>query len=95
MSATTRTGTADPAAVKYDFVRDIDGVEVRLPSLSYLRPGLIRRIRKLGDVDALYTLLELVLPSDALAAVDDMNPDDYRLFLDAWRAHSGVNLGES
>ncbi|MGN2635338.1 hypothetical protein ACTD5D_03905 [Nocardia takedensis] len=85
----------DSGPVKDKFVRVIDGVEVSLPSLSYLRPGLIRRIRKLGDVDALYTLLELELSPQALAVVDEMDPEDYREFLDAWREHSGVNLGES
>lgn len=84
-----------PITVKDDFVVEVGGVEVHLPSLSYLKPGLIRRIRRLGDVDAMYTLLELVLPAESLAALDDMDPDAYHDLLEAWRAHSGVNLGES
>ncbi|MEV0356367.1 hypothetical protein AB0H71_09920 [Nocardia sp. NPDC050697] len=86
---------AKPVTVKDEFVHRVNGTEVRLPSLSYLKPGLIRRIRRLGDVDAMYTLLELVLPADVLAVIDDMEPDDYHVLLDAWRTHSGVNLGES
>ncbi|MEU2256171.1 hypothetical protein ABZ540_23665 [Nocardia xishanensis] len=84
-----------PFTVKDEFVHRVHDVEVRLPSLSYLKPGLIRRIRRLGDVDAMYTLLELTLPAEALAAIDDMDPDEYHALLDAWRTHSGVNLGES
>lgn len=85
--------------VKDDYVHTIgvgsDATEVRLPSLAYLKPGVIRRIRRLGDVDAMYTLMEMVLSTDALEAIDDMDPDDYEAMLDAWREHSGVTLGES
>ncbi|WP_156371279.1 hypothetical protein [Nocardia arizonensis] len=84
-----------PITVKDEFVYSVGDIDVRLPSLSYLKPGLIRRIRRLGDVDAMYTLLELVLPAESLAALDEMDPDAYHAFLDAWRTHSGVNLGES
>ncbi|MGW4364622.1 hypothetical protein ACWEKT_03170 [Nocardia takedensis] len=84
-----------PLTVKDPFVHRVGGVDIALPSLSYLKPGLIRRIRRLGDVDAMYTLLELTLPAEALAVLDDMEPDDYHALLEAWRTHSGVNLGES
>lgn len=81
--------------VKTDFVTTIDDVEVRMPSLSYLKPGLIRKIRRLGDVDAMYTLMELVLDEKALATIDEMDPEEYGSMLEAWREHSGVSLGES
>ncbi|SNY84018.1 hypothetical protein SAMN04244553_3588 [Nocardia amikacinitolerans] len=80
--------------VKDDYVKKVGDTEVRLPSLSYLKPGLIRKIRRLSDIDAMYTLLELVLEKDALAVLDDMDPDEYAALLDGWREHSGVSLGE-
>ncbi|MFD7843996.1 hypothetical protein ACFV4K_13825 [Nocardia sp. NPDC059764] len=83
-----------PAKVKDDFSYPVNGVEIKLPSLSYLKPGLVRRIRRLGDVDAMYTLLELSLSPEALAALDDMDPDAYQEMMEAWRAHSGISLGE-
>ncbi|MEV6661754.1 hypothetical protein [Nocardia fluminea] len=86
---------AQPAVVKNDFTYAVDGAEIVLPSLSYLKPGLVRRIRRLGDVDAMYTLLELSLTPEALAALDEMDPDAYHQLLEAWRAHSGLSLGES
>ena len=86
---------AQPAVVKNDFTHTVDGAEIVLPSLSYLKPGLVRRIRRLGDVDAMYTLLELSLTPEALAALDEMDPDAYHQLLEAWRAHSGLSLGES
>lgn len=81
--------------VKDDYVTEIDGVEVRMPSLSYLKPGLIRKIRRLGDIDAMYTLFELVLNEKTLAVIDEMDPEAYGAMLEAWREHSGVSLGES
>ncbi|MFC6011381.1 hypothetical protein [Nocardia lasii] len=86
---------AQPAVVKDDFTYLVGDAEIVLPSLSYLKPGLVRRIRRLGDVDAMYTLLELNLTPEALAVLDDMDPDDYHRLLEAWRAHSGLSLGES
>lgn len=81
--------------VREDYVVEIDGVEVRLPSLGYLKPGLIRKLRNLSDIDAMYTLLELTLSAEALAVLDDMDPDAYAELIEAWRVHSGVALGES
>ncbi|MEV0294530.1 hypothetical protein [Nocardia sp. NPDC050710] len=81
--------------VREDFVRQVGDVEVRLPSLTYLKPGLIRRIRRLSDVDAMYTLMEMTLPLQALAALDDMDPEEYSTLLEDWREHSGISLGES
>jgi hypothetical protein len=81
--------------VREDFVREVDGVEIRLPSMAYLKPGIIRRIRNLGNVNAMYTLMETVLDDKALAVLDDMDPEEYDALLDDWRAHSGVSLGES
>ncbi|MBF6296286.1 hypothetical protein IU459_01860 [Nocardia amamiensis] len=81
--------------VKEDFVHRIGDVEVRLPSLSYLKPGFIRRIRRMNSVDAMYTLIEMSASPAALAVLDDMDPTEYQALLDEWRAHSGVGLGES
>ncbi|MGM7646554.1 hypothetical protein ACSVDM_16765 [Nocardia sp. JW2] len=86
---------AQPSTVKDDFTYVVDGAEIVLPSLSYLKPGLVRRIRRLGDVDAMYTLLELSLTPEALVVLDEMDPDAYHQLLEAWRAHSGLSLGES
>lgn len=94
-SQTAPIKLAQPIAVKDDFTHTIEGVDIVLPSLSYLKPGLVRRIRRLGDVDAMYTLLELSLSPEALATIDDMDPDAYHELLEAWRKHSGLSLGES
>lgn len=80
--------------VKDDFVVTIDDVEIRLPSLAYLKPGLVRRMRRLDNIDALYTLIELCVTPEAQAVLDDMDPEAYAGLLEQWREHSGVSLGE-
>ncbi|WP_216917516.1 hypothetical protein OG225_07435 [Nocardia sp. NBC_01377] len=82
------------AQVENDFVRIIAGIEVRLPSLSYLKPGLVRRIRRMHDIDALYTLIEMTVSAEALAILDDLDQRTFQALLDEWRVHSGVSLGE-
>lgn len=88
-----------PKIVKDEFVHQIgtgdDAVEIRLPSLSYLKPGLVRKIRRLGDVDAMYTLIELTVTVEQQEALDDMVPEDWEAMLELWREHSGIALGES
>ncbi|TQM29860.1 hypothetical protein [Nocardia bhagyanarayanae] len=92
---TTAPVVPNSTKVKDDFVRQVGDIEIRLPSLSYLKPGLIRRIRRLHDIDAMYTLIELTVSAEALAVLDEMDQDEYQALLDAWRIHSGVGLGES
>ncbi len=85
--------------IKDDFVHTIgegdDATEIRLPSLSYLKPGLVRRIRRLGDVDAMYTLVEMSVTPEQQEVLDEMDPDDWSAMLELWREHSGLSLGES
>jgi hypothetical protein len=81
--------------VKDDFVELVGQVEVRLPSLTYLKPGLIRKIRRLGVADALYTIIELSVTQDILSVLDEMDHDEYHRLLASWQRHSGVSLGES
>lgn len=84
-----------PTKVRDDFVTEVNGTEVRLPSLSYLKPGVVRKIRRLGSIDAMYTLMELVLDEPTLEVIDEMDPDEYSDMLEGWKTHSGVSLGES
>ncbi|MDO3649334.1 hypothetical protein [Nocardia mangyaensis] len=87
--------TPAPDKVKDDFVERVGQVEVRLPSLTYLKPGIIRQVRRLGLADALYTIIELSVPREILTVLDEMDHDDYHRLLAAWQRHSGVSLGES
>jgi hypothetical protein len=81
--------------VKDDFVTELAGVEVRLPSLAFLRPGLVRQVRRMGQADAMFTLFELCLSKAALDEVDKLDADEFDDFCKEWNEHSGVSLGES
>lgn len=87
-------------AVKDKYVRDpffykIGETEIELPSLSYLKPGLVRKLRRLNGTDQMYTLFEEVLDADTLAVIDEMDPDEFEDMRLAWNKHSGVSPGES
>ncbi|MFE3051604.1 hypothetical protein [Nocardia sp. NPDC059239] len=81
--------------VRDDFVYTVDDREIRLPSLANLKPGIVRKVRRLGEVDAMFTMMEMTLDEDALALVDDMESEVFEDMCDKWRKHSGIDLGES
>ncbi|HEX5541110.1 MAG TPA: hypothetical protein VFX60_06040 [Micromonospora sp.] len=70
------------------------GETYTLPRYGSIKPGLIRRIRKLSDLDATFTILEEVANADALAALDDMSMDEFNQVQRDWLEHSGITLGE-
>jgi hypothetical protein len=67
---------------------------IEVPSLAKINSGVIRRIRKLGAVDQIFTVLEELASPESLALVDQLAADDFNTFVAAWQAHSGVGLGE-
>lgn len=89
--------------IRDDFVKsitvgegeDATEVEVRLPSLSFMPPRLIRQVRRLGQTDAMFTIFELVLNKEQMDAVDSLDAEKFEGFCEEWRDHSGVSLGES
>ncbi|WP_159844923.1 hypothetical protein [Nocardia sp. CY41] len=101
--ATRRKNTArNSGKVKDNFVHPvtIDGdgnetVDVVLPSLTYIKPGISRRVRGMSNRDAMWFVIEQSASAAALDAIDEMDPDDFEDMLDAWCVHSGITLGES
>lgn len=81
--------------VRDPFVYTVGEVEITLPSLSYLKPGLVRRLRRMNGTDQMYTLLEEVLDDDTLAVIDEMDPDDFDAMREQWHKHSGIDMGKS
>lgn len=78
-----------------DFVYTMaDGTELTLPAFNSVKPGLIRKIRKLSDVDQFFTVLEAVADEDTIAKIDDMDHDVFEDFQKEWFRHAGVDVGE-
>lgn len=66
-----------------------------LPKFGSWSAGLVRRVRKLSDVDATFTILEEVADEETLAAIDSMSTDRFNELQQDWAEHAGVSLGES
>ena len=71
-----------------------DGRTHTLPRFGSWSAGLVRRVRKLADVDATFTILEHVADPEALAAIDSMSLDEFNQLQRDWADHAGVSLGE-
>ncbi|MFC9966338.1 hypothetical protein ACFVH4_19085 [Nocardia ignorata] len=88
-----------PDRVKEEFVHTLGegdtAVEVRLPSLTYLKTGVVRAMRGLNDRAAMWFVIEKYATTEMLAAIDDTFPDQMEALMDAWATHSGITLGES
>src|SRR5688500_5986247 len=77
-----------------------NGETYALPRFGSWKSGMVRKIRKLPEVDGMYTILEHVCRDgsgfeESLAALDDMEMDEFNATMSAWQEHSGVTLGES
>lgn len=71
------------------------GQDISLPRFDSVKPGVIRKIRKLSDVDQFFTVLETLADAETLAVIDDMEQGEFQALQEAWFKHSGVELGES
>lgn len=71
-----------------------DGTEITLPRFDSVKPGVIRKIRKLSDVDQFFTVLETLADEETLRIIDDLDQSEFQEFQEAWFRHSGVDLGE-
>lgn len=72
-----------------------DGTEITLPRFDSVKPGTIRQIRKLSEVDQFFTVLESLADEHTLAVIDELGQDEFQDLQVAWFNHSGVDVGES
>lgn len=68
-----------------------DGKDYTLPKV--ISSGMLRKIRKLNNLDAAYTLLEELADETALAATDEMPAQDVMALVSEWM--QGASSGES
>jgi len=71
-----------------------DGEAYSLPKFGSWSAGLVRRVRKLSDVDASFTILEEVADPETLAVIDSMPLERFNELQQEWAEHAGVSLGE-
>lgn len=78
-----------------DFVYPTSAGTLRLPKLTSVKFGTMRRLRKLSEQEQVYVLIEEVCGDDELAVVDELKQDEIASLIEAWAEASGANLGES
>ncbi|MCC3333593.1 hypothetical protein [Nocardia abscessus] len=84
-----------PKRVKDPYVTEINGVKVELPSLTFLTYRETFELAGLSEAEYMNELWRRHLSEEAYEAVMDADPDVVDDMILAWRAHSGVSLGES
>lgn len=82
------------AKVKEPFIHQIGEVLIELPSLSWVMPAIVRKIRHLNLLDQQFTLMEMHLDAEQLRAIDTLDPDEFEEMCNEWKRHSGIDLGE-
>lgn len=70
------------------------GVEITLPHLSKIKGGMIRKYRKLPELDMMFSILEELVDADTLAQIDDLEQTDMNELFLAWQK-AGASMGES
>jgi hypothetical protein len=73
----------------------IGDTEITLPRFEDIEVGVIRKIRRLPQIDQIFTLIEHYLDEEQLAAFDTLKRGELEEFSTAWREGSSVALGES
>lgn len=72
-----------------------DGHQLTLPKFEHLSAGLIRKTRRMEQVDQVFTVLEELLSEADLAHVDALSKSEFNEFVQLWQKDSGIQLGES
>lgn len=69
------------------------GGEIVVPHVSKIKGGLLRKYRKLDEMDMVFSIIEDVADADTLALIDDLDQGELEKFISDWQA--GVSVGES
>jgi hypothetical protein len=85
---------AAEASDRFTFEHDGETYELK-PTLEHITPGFLRRIRKLGDLDAFYTILEALADDEQLEVIDVMSFEEFGQLNKDFFAHLGALRGES
>lgn len=69
------------------------GKTVELPDFKEMPVGVIRKARKADPEDAMWLILEEILPEKQLAVIDTMSLSEFTQAMKGWT--QGADLGES
>lgn len=72
-----------------------DGYELKLPKFENVPAGVLRKTRRMTDLDQAFSILEELMTEEDLEHVDLLDRNGLNDFLKAWRDGSAVDPGES
>lgn len=72
----------------------LNGVEIVLPHVKQIKSGLLRKYRKLNEVDMMFSILEEVIDEDMLERLDDLEQGELDDLFGKWQKAS-VAVGKS
>lgn len=72
-----------------------EGVKIVLPKFATLPFGVMRKVRKEGEAESMFAIVEALADTKTLEQLDSMNMLAIRDLFDAWMKDSQVTLGES
>lgn len=70
-----------------------DGIEITLPHVSKIKAGVLRKSRKLNELDFVFTVIEAVADEANLAKIDELGADEINDLFGEWQ--QAATLGES
>ena len=77
------------------FVYQVDGEDLKLPSFKHLPGRLLRRYRKLEEMDFLYSILEELLDDEGLELLDSMDSSQQNDLFSKWQKAAKVSVPQS
>ncbi|WP_282778314.1 MULTISPECIES: hypothetical protein [unclassified Nocardia] len=72
-----------------------NGKKITLPRFDNIPFGVIRKLRKEGETEQFFGLIEGVCSAKDLTVIDAMSQAEVREVMTAWQRESAVELGES
>lgn len=71
------------------------GESITLPALTEIPSGLLRKHRKLPEVDFMFSVLEDSMDADELEKLDEVSVAEVQEIFQAWQADEGASFPES
>lgn len=71
------------------------GTEITLPPMSSITAGMLRKYRKLDELDFMFSILEDVIEPAELAKVDALSLEETRVLFQSWNDDEGASLPQS
>lgn len=67
--------------------------EIIVPHVSKIKSGVLRKYRKLDEMDMVFSILEDLADADSLAKIDNLDQSELEDFVRKWQ--EGSSVGES